>query len=719
MTRRPSDGVSRQGSCRRATTARWLFLAFLCSAYAVAQDPDTFDWDRVVAVRVVDAAGRPLAGVPVVAVFPFGERFVPAVFGTRFGTSPWSAQPLVVSAVSDATGTCALELIRGGVPLVMLAGAIGAERIPVEVRLGAPIPEARSTRFEMGHLPKEPVTLVCPASVPLHVRIVDAKGGTDSRPAVVSVARLAQAPSAMTSEAIGMRGATVAAKDGVARFSRVGAGQRVRVAAQVETETRPRFAEVQIPADADATRSMDVALSPADAGADVDLALRVLAPSGKPLANTHVVVNVVTEPSAAVIDPHRPRPTGGSLWRAIALDTEGRARIRIPEFADPDPLVQVRVAVGVGPSLVGTWRRRGEIVVPRGLRPGVDDVGDVRIPPAAVVASGSVVDSDLAPVPGAMITVECNRRTMFGIEFTEATDRVKEMAFTNWVPVAGLEAVSGMDGRFTIRGVLPSGELRLVASRRGFYQPGGRPFTAGRRDVQLIVLRGAEIRGEILVDEGVPIGSIRVEVTGEFERDVTPDRAAPGWSGESMLETFRANRISVAPVNGRFAVTPLPPGKATVTVLVSDVEVCKVEGLDVIRGASIVPTELGPLDLRGKTTVRRVVVTDETGKPIPDATITFMQRAAKMGPARARTDERGVARLATVGADPLSVSVRGPDGGRWNSSNLADMTLDAKATLHHPAMVRVRLRNPEAVTLPPYWVACVLTAAAWARRSGS
>jgi hypothetical protein len=125
---------------------------------------------------------------------------------------------------------------------------------------------------------------------------------------------------------------------------------------------------------------------------------------------------------------------------------------------------------------------RFDVVVPES---GEVDVGVVRLAPPPLIVGGRVVDDDGLPVEAAGVRVQIDKPV-------QELYRIVHLIGTR----------SAADGRFEIRGEIPPGRLKVVASRGGFLAAKPVAFDAGAPDVTLQLRMGGGVAGFVRLPEG-------------------------------------------------------------------------------------------------------------------------------------------------------------------------------------------------------------------------
>ncbi|MCA9319882.1 MAG: hypothetical protein KDB53_04060, partial [Planctomycetes bacterium] len=472
-------------ACLTAYAILLATLAFAGTLHA-QRDRGELYRDAAVRVRVVDAKGAPLPGFSVTATFPLGNSMIAAVLGTSFRLTPLGVPPLDVIGTTDAKGECSLALATGGMPLAMIAAAVGAGELPVEIGLRGPFPNATRVRFIMGKLPKSPVVLTCPASTSVSVHVATADGTPDTRPSFISVADLPPATLAGSSSPARSHSIELTSQEGQALFSHVECGQRIRIAARIKGEPEVRFTEIEVPDTTTGTEPIIVVLEPSAVRGESTLEGRIVNVDGTPLANAAVDI-VLRTGSGLLLDTGLMTPP--PPIRIVGhTDKKGRLRLSLGECANPDPWVETQVEIVVDRS-ESALRLRALARFSRGLRAGVEHLGDVTLQDPPLLASGRVRMGG-EPLANALVSVEESQPQIFGMLIPKRDEESRRVAFDRWFPLPVPKAVTAADGTFAIHGFSEAPTIRVVASRPGHLPANDAIKKAGAKGIDLEMVRG-------------------------------------------------------------------------------------------------------------------------------------------------------------------------------------------------------------------------------------
>lgn len=419
--------------------------------------------DGALRVRVADASGQSLAGVPV------GLRT------RRDNQSEWLAERL-----SGADGRAVfahvqrLTFRRSGSTSVELAPALPLKDPPlIPVKLSA--------------LPAEEQLLVLPATGSVAVRLLDPDRRPMSGKARVYLQEvLKERPEWMDENQFApwaLQGArAVEAVDGVARFHHVGLGLGL---------------EVGVDFDGTGNYEMTLGRGPERAGEEAQieavqqvlrpsLVLRVLLPDGRPLPNADLDLMLRTTNAEWSNAQHQSGKSDGEGWLRSTLDGDW-----VQERTDAQRSLEVHYEEpGTELRLVGRLPGRAA------WRAGPNELGDLKLEPLAVIAAGHVVDEAGQPIVGASVVM--SRRLM---------RRGRE----SWRDDNGLMTRSGPDGAFSLMGYLPEGTFRLSA-RHSDYKPEVLPWREKATDHSIVMKRGRFLQGRVLLDPELTANNLEMRV---------------------------------------------------------------------------------------------------------------------------------------------------------------------------------------------------------------
>ncbi len=453
--------------------------------YDPNEDEVTLELSRrnEVVARVVDGAGRPVAGMTV-------------ALRRRLGAT--SADFFQESSDED------------GLASFLLPGAILDEGANTEYALGLSIVggDPVEVPLDLAALPSEPIRLVVPDDVGrVEVYVVEEDGRAPTVPTQVGLRPLdgeEEGPGAV-------RRVTMALlQDGRAVFEGVRTGTRLHVEAGILGGERRAEREGYGPETPGATARFDLVLReerPILVG-------RILNEEGRPGKGVRLETHLeeVMETGSSSI--------GGQ----VKCDAEGRFRIVLQNPYREGSTRTLRLVV---PARRGKPERDVVVDLSRSFPPGENELGDLVVRPAPLLASGRVVDPQGNPVGGAQVHVES-----FSVHGPTADDGA-------WFPIARIQAETDAEGRFELRGRV-EGRLRVVATHPAF-MAGDAEIVPGTRDVVLRLSPARELLGRVLLPDGIDPHALILSFV-------------PAERGEDGAVPFRLD------ADGSFRRQGLPPG---------------------------------------------------------------------------------------------------------------------------------------------------------------
>jgi hypothetical protein len=311
-------------------------------------------------LRVLDAAGTPVKGVPL-----------------RLGVPLGTALASVWNGVSTADGTAR-------VPNALPALRARAERrllndVRFVAHIAAPLGKRPHVELLPLALPATPVELRLPPTGSLRVEL-DTAGVVGARRGEVTVHEVGLGPDQQRL----LSNYSQQLRDNIALFPWVGLGLELEVSVHLAGTTEPRRVEVIGPVGAGEERRVLVPVR----GKRSEILLRLLDPDGSKL------------PEEAFTLVVKARQRGSTMSSSSQLRSDADARVRISQ-ADT-------MGDGATRTLELSHRERNLslfLTVPSPWPAGETDLGDQRMQPPPIVVAGTVVGADGAPVAGADIEV--------------------------------------------------------------------------------------------------------------------------------------------------------------------------------------------------------------------------------------------------------------------------------------------------------------------------
>src|SRR5436190_2579163 len=401
--------------------------------------------DLEVTVRVVDGAGQPVPEVPV-------------------ALDRWSGNQ------TDAAGLAVFTHLQDIVDKDESGAWIARDE---GVRVAIPgLQHVRAT-FPLLSPPKDPVTLVLPATGEVHVRVLHPGREVESLDAELWIAP------AHEDDDVDLTWTRRADADGVVRFHCVALAPAFAVAAKAgdfameRTITGPSstgqvvHATFELPDDA------------------IALTGRIVTGDGVPIASQTTSIHF-----------RLPRSSG-----THQLKTDERGRFLWHPFGGgaAEELDEFRVEWDRGPldTVYGEVERRE-------LRPGVNDLGDIRLVPLPLVVAGRFQFDRPA----------AHDHVVFQIE--SWPDGVASNDPAAWRAVSSLDEQQDADGRFVVRGTPPAGRLRIECGE--YAKPV--EFALGTQNLVIPFVRGHALVVRTRVPKTVPIHAGWFDVT--LLRDADP-----------------------------------------------------------------------------------------------------------------------------------------------------------------------------------------------------
>lgn len=602
--------------------------------------------------REVELKLGPDVSIPVLVQDPFGSPVAGLPVAVRLRSSTWKNDHRVAPTGPDGRRT--IRHVREGLrerdDRRHSIAAVATLLEPVEVP------------FEPDSPPTGEVVLTVPVTGSLEVRVLPMPGGPPIGAGRVELS--VHEPGRDEVPSFWSRVDTVTAEleNGLARFEHVALGLEVDVAARGESSTRSTRASGPGPIVAGTPARMELAL-----GSDHPvLRLRVLDSNGAPVPDTTLQVGVT---SASVLGPESEHES---------VDTDGASVLwyDFPRFVAVDAARTLFVQLD---AKQGGSGESAEVDLSRGLALGLNDLGDVTLAAARLVASGRLVRADGTPIEDCTVSAQAVHSREDGESWFESLDDVSD-------------STDG-EGRFELPGRVETDRVRLSASC-GAWIAEPLEVQVGAAGVVLTALAAGQVRGRVLVDEGIEPTDLRV-------------RLEPADEADRRDSTLRG-RADVGK-DGSFTIDELKPGTYDLKVTPdrnSD-SLARVEGVVVVSGATTSDPRLDPIDLRGLMNCLEV----ELVPPRPSDAVLGVLQVAYVDNAGEDVSKthflNGTTNSLCFPAESidLTVHVQG-----FRSATFADQRDDVRVELEPGIRVRLRLAGDTKLPEPPSYLKAFLWA---------
>jgi hypothetical protein len=520
--------------------------------------------DRKFSVRVIDAAGAPVAQVPL----------------SLFTPTDWVPRDL---RLTDADGYAHFLHLQtrfqreGEVPDLTLGFAFPLADPPhVVIRWQEP--------------PPEPITLVMPPTGVLAVEVFDSNGSAWQKRASIDLQRHVDPPPgrepAQSFQPRLALGHCTAMLDehGVARFAFVGLGLQLDAGSRFT----PGLNTWTVTTGAGPLSEGGGALLTLRTGPQPAVVLfRLMQPDGQPTPDVPYQGMLLWYDGAGGL---LERDNGGSS----AMD--GLRRVAIP-LEEPAGWVRRECRMYQQEPTLGELPLTAVLDLSAPLQPGENDLGEVMTQVAPLIAGGRVVDE--------------NGNSVFGAQI-EAQYQGEESQDPLWFLNVRFPSMTDAAGRFSIGGTLRTGEHLLVAKHHSFLDARA-PLVLGADSHHLVMPAGCSVSGAVLLDEGNPPREINVLIVRDGKEVRFIDR--PVSYTLRPDGSFEQGGLTSGLVGVRFRV-----GLAgQILAEVPDVMLAPTAPPD---------PRLNPLDLRGKFRRVRLLVQDQDGVQLQQVSAGLLDGSA-------------------------------------------------------------------------------------------
>ena len=482
---------------------------------------------------------------------------VPIVLRSTQGPTPSAAWSTSRDARTRVTRAPNGEALFRGFEL----GAQPAASRTWSVRIGVPGVHSRQVVLDMASEALETLDLLLEPTLPLVVRSCDASG----KPLPL------QGTARLRSKGLEQATMDVPLVDGVAHFPFVGAGKPIIAVLDIPSLGARWTVNATAPKSVDESDPLDIRDPRA-----ARLHGRVLDAQGEPMAHAAFHVMLFGR--------------GQERMGSTQLETDAGG-----DFTPEHALSEASVSL----TLLHYGERgldsRAELAAPATLTGSLTELGDLVLFDAPGWVEGQCVGPEGQPLAGVSLVVD--QRPGFGTS----------------------SGVSRAGGEFYLGGVFDE-ELHLrVAAGSDWVLESPISVRRGQRDVRVVLTPGGRLVGELLVDEGLSMGAVRVRV-----RATTP--IAGPW-----------RPVALAP-NGHFEADGLRGGMYDLELRYQGFIALLLRDVAVTLGQSATDERLAQVDLRGRLCKLAFVVHDTGGKPLSAARATVVQAGGDLVETAANED---------------------------------------------------------------------------------
>ncbi len=507
-------------------------------------------------VQVVDQEGKPVAGVPVgLGVSQGGFRYFP-MRGVTEGPK---------------------GIVRFRHIGILFRGQGGSAK--GLVALLVPMKKPASKEFDPKDLPRTLLVLTLPPTGKVVVYVRGPKGPV---PDGTALAALSPAPEEGKEKPRfpippGAQEAPIApVEGGKAVFPFVGLGLTLQVMVNKTPKNmpmmrgKPQIVKGTGPVAPGQTVTFHVSLTQKE----TLLAGRLLLPSGKPASETTLTVSLKTKEENI------------SSFSSSMLRTDKDGRFRFPleegKFHGGKRTLSFLLGKEKGGRIL-----KAQVDLGRDFFPGVNDLGDIRLGAPPVLVAGRVVDASGKPIQGA--TIQVFQKQYFGEN--------KERSAWEWV--RAYPTPSDAKGNFLVLGEAKAPELKVTASKQGWFQEKDVLASPGTEGLLLVLRKGGAVKATFLTDPGVPLKDLGMKLISH------------GREEERTIRFPQKKKTSAV-------WTGLPPGTYDLKVSFpyTGQPLVEIEGILVEGGKEAGDPRLKGIDLRGKIRVLNLEIVDEKGRGI-------------------------------------------------------------------------------------------------------
>ena len=259
------------------------------------------------------------------------------------------------------------------------------------------------------------------------------------------------------------------------------------------------------------------------------------------------------------------------------------------------------------------------------------DLGEIVLRELPLLAAGVVVDDQGLPVAGATVTIQQEGTGRFGSRFgsrsssngpqsinigwfnnAEVTSNFSSNSWSSsrqpkkakpiFYNLRHLRATTSLSGAFAIYAPKPAGNLRVQAIAREHFS-GNAPLPAPAQNVRLTIPRNGWLKGQALLPDWIPEGSVTIKLR-------------PVEESRRRRDTVTA-RVATTP-DSPFVAQPVRPGRYDLIAEIRNIKtpLWVIPGMDIQPGENRDP-RVQPIDLRQTLFRYRLEARTERGMPLP------------------------------------------------------------------------------------------------------
>ncbi len=308
---------------------------------------------------------------------------------------------------------------------------------------------------------------------------------------------------------------------------------------------------------------------------------RILFPSGMAVSERKVTIQIQIR-----------CPDGSTPRSSFKMETDKRGRFRL-DLPWGKSQAGDRTLTVILPPSPSRGTMLGRVDLSRDFPPGVTDLGDIHLTEFPLLASGKVMDSGGNPIGGAEV-IAWEKAPSPLVLWPSGPSGIPE-----------IETRTDEKGGFRIFGKPVSGTATLQAFKEGWFPSQEKTVREGEKNVRLFLGKGTSLTVEVTLPKGVSLMDLSSYL----------DILRPGGR-----HRWYKGRVSG---KNRWTWEGLHPGKGELKVFLegSDYPFLRVPDILVPPGGKCRDPRIHPLDLRDKIQVSLLEVMDPKGRSIPEFTV--------------------------------------------------------------------------------------------------